>query len=135
MEATTTMAINWLAVSGAAITAFIIGGLWYGPLFGKAWMSAGNFNLEQLKARNMGMVFGVSLLLMFIAAISLEMFIGPEGTLSFGLFAGSMAGTTWVAAFLGVLYLFEQRSIKLFLINAGYCVVTLTIMGAILGNW
>lgn len=135
MEAATFSTINWLAVAGAAVAAFLIGGLWYGPLFGKAWMKAGGFTEEGLKKRNMGLVFGGSLLLMLIAAINLEMFIGPEGTMSFGLFAGFMAGLGWVAMFLGVLYLFEQRSMNLFMINAGYCVVTLTIMGAILGHW
>lgn len=135
MEGASLSAINWLAVAGAAIAAFLIGGIWYGPLFGKAWLKAGNFSEEDLQKRNMGMVFGVSVLLMLIASINLEMFIGPEGTLSFGLFAGFLAGLGWTATFLGVLYLFEKRSLKLFFINAGYCIVTLTLMGAILGNW
>ncbi|MGH2377086.1 MAG: DUF1761 domain-containing protein [Candidatus Limnocylindria bacterium] len=30
--------VNWIAVIGAAFVAFIIGWLWYGPLFGKRWM-------------------------------------------------------------------------------------------------
>jgi hypothetical protein len=36
---------------------------------------------------------------------------------------------------LGVIYLFEQRSLKLWLINSGYQVVAYTMMGAILGAW
>ena len=31
--------VNWLAVIGAAVAAFVIGALWYGPLFGKRWMA------------------------------------------------------------------------------------------------
>lgn len=135
MEEISAPSINWLAILGATISAFIIGGLWYGPLFGKAWMKAGAFTEQHLQSRKMGMVFGVAIILMLIAAINLEMFIGPEGTLSFGLFAGFMTGLGWVATFLGIVYLFEKRPMSLFLINAGYCVVTLTVMGAILGNW
>ena len=32
--------INWLSVVVAAASSFLVGGLWYGPLFGKAWMNA-----------------------------------------------------------------------------------------------
>ncbi|MCB0698818.1 MAG: DUF1761 domain-containing protein [Chitinophagales bacterium] len=135
MEEVTLSTINWLAGLGATVVAFLIGGIWYGPIFGKAWMKAGDFTEEYLKNRNMGMVFGLSFLLTLVAAINLEMFIGPKGNINFGMFAGFMTGLGFVAMFLGILYLFEKRSLKLFLINAGYCIVTLTVMGAILGNW
>jgi hypothetical protein len=131
--ATAVSTINWLAVIIAAVSAFFVGGLWYGPLFGRAWMNAWNFTEEQLATRNMPMVFGVSLTLSFIAASNLAMFIGAEAELAFGLFAGFAAGLGWVATFLGILYLFEQRSLELFMINGSYCVVALTLMGAILG--
>ena len=128
-------AINWIAVLISAFSAFFVGGLCYGPLFGRAWMNAWGFTEEDLATRNMPMVFGVSLLLSLIAALNLEMFLGAEADLAFGVFAGFAAGLGWVAAFLGILYLFEKRSMSLFLINAGYCVVALTLMGAILGAW
>ena len=127
--------INWLSVIVAAVSSFMVGGLWYGPLFGRAWMQEWGFSEEQLGGRSMPMVFGLSLLASFIASINLEMFIGAEADLAFGLFAGFAAGLGWVAAFLGILYLFEMRSLKLYLINAGYCIVALTVMGAILGAW
>ena len=31
--------MNWVAIVIAAIAQFIIGWVWYGPLFGKTWMS------------------------------------------------------------------------------------------------
>jgi hypothetical protein len=127
-------AINWLAVFAAAVSAFIIGGLWYGPLFGKAWMNANGFTEEDLAKRSMPLVFGVSFLLMLAAAVNLAMFIGPEATLAFGTLAGLAAGLGWVATFLGVIYLFEKRAPALWLVNGGYSVVALTAMGAILGG-
>lgn len=136
MDITTAFSnINWLSVLVAAISSFLIGGLWYGPIFGKAWMRAFNFTEEGLKKRNMAMVFGLSLVLAFIASLILDMFIGSEATILFGALAGFFAGVGWVATFLGILYLFEMRSLKAFLINAGYCVVSLTLMGVILGSW
>jgi hypothetical protein len=52
-----------------------------------------------------------------------------------GAFYGFLAGFGWVATFIGTHYLFERRSLKLFLINAGYSIVALTIMGLIIGAW
>ena len=127
--------IHWLSVIVAAISSFIIGGVWYGPMFGRAWMSEFNFTEEDLKKRSVPKTFGFSLLLALIAAFILDMFIGKEADVTFGSMAGFFAGFGWVATFLGILYLFEMQSMKAFLINAGYCVISLTVMGAILGAW
>lgn len=127
--------INWLSVFIAALSAFLLGGIWYGPLFGKAWMQAFGFSEEDLKKRSIPKTFGFSFLLAFAAAVNLAMFIGGEATLLFGTLAGFFAGIGWVATFLGILYLFEMQTLKIYLINAGYCTVSLTIMGAILGAW
>ena len=127
--------INWLSVIAAAVSSFLVGGIWYGPLFGKAWMAAFNLTEEELAKRNMPMVFGGALLLALVASINLEKFLGAEADLTFGVAAGFAAGLGWVAAFLGILYLFEMQSMKAYLINAGYCVIALTLMGLILGAW
>lgn len=125
--------INWLLILIAAISSFVIGGIWYGPLFGKAWMKEFGFTTEDLKKRKLVKVFGTSLILMLIAAINLAMFIGTDTNISYGATAGFLAGLGWVGTLLGVIYLFEMRSFKAWLINTGYCIVSLTTMGAILG--
>lgn len=127
--------INWLSVIVAAISSFLIGGIWYGPIFGKSWMTEFGFTEEYLEQRSMPKVFGLSLLLSFVAAMVLELFIGVNADVVFGATAGFFVGFGWVGAMLGILYLFEMRSLKAYLINAGYCVVTLTLMGVILGAW
>lgn len=123
--------INLLAVLVAAVSAFVVGGLWYGPVFGKSWqrmVGLKDSDLETGTAR----VFGGAFVLTLIMSITLAFFIGDEG-LSFGLFAGLAAGLGWVATAFGVNYLFERRSLKFFLINAGYNMVIFTLMGAIIG--
>lgn len=127
--------INWLSIIIAGVSAFLIGGVWYGPLFGRAWMKEFGFTEEDLKQRNIPKTFGLSLILALFAAINLDLFIGAEASLSFGAMAGLLAGIGWVATFMGIIYLFEMRSLAAFLINAGYCVIALTTMGAILGAW
>lgn len=128
--------INYFAVVVAALISFVIGGVWYSPLmFANAWMKENGFKEEDMKNANMGKIFGTSFLLALIISFNLAAFIGPQGDLTFGLFAGFAAGFGWVAMSFGTVYLFERRSLKLFFINAGYQVVTYTIMGGILGIW
>lgn len=128
--------LNYLAVLVAALSTFLIGGLWYSPaVFGKAWLRENNFKEEDMKGRNMAKIFGLAFVLAIISAVNLAMFMGPENDPTMGALWGFLAGAGWVATFVGTHYLFERRSFKLFLINAGYSVVALTIMGVILAAW
>lgn len=127
--------LNWLAIIVAAVSTFILGGLWYGPLFGRAWMRASGVSEAQAAGGNKGLIFGVSLLLQLIAALVLDMFIGTQGTLAFGTAAGAAVGIFWVATAFGVVYLFEQRPLGHWAVNSFYHIVSYTIMGAILGAW
>ena len=128
-------ALNWLAVFAAAVLSFVIGGLWYSPLlFGKAWMTEMGFAEEELQG-DMARIFGLSFVCSFVIALNLAMFLGPEATLGWGLAAGALAGVGWVAMALGIIYLFSRHSTRLYLIDAGYNVVTFTLMGGLLGLW
>jgi hypothetical protein len=89
----------------------------------------------QTRQARMGKVFTLTALATLVMAFNLAAFIGPKASLGFGLFAGFAAGLGWVMMSLGVIYLFEQRSLKLWLINGGYQVVGYTAMGGILGAW
>lgn len=128
--------LNYWAILAAALSTFLIGGLWYSPaVFGKAWMAENGFTEESLKNGNMAKIFGLAFLLGLIAAVNLAMFLGNESSIANGAFYGFLAGFGWVATFVGTHYLFERKSFRLFLINAGYAVVALTVMGVILAAW
>lgn len=131
------ISFNYLAILAATVSTFLLGGLWYSPaLFGRAWMSEMGFTDEALKTKgNLGLIMGGSFLLELAMAFNLAAFIGAKASLTFGLFAGAAAGFGWVALALGVTYLFERKSLRLFFINAGYHGVAFTVMGAILGAW
>jgi len=127
---------NFAAVFVAALLCFAIGGLWYSPLlFAKAWMKEVGLSEQQARDAPMGRTFGLAALASLVMAFNLAAFIGPKASLGFGLFAGAAAGIGWVAMSLGVIYLFEQRSLKLWLINSGYQVLAYTLMGGLLGVW
>ncbi len=127
---------NYAAVVGAALLSFALGGLWYSPLmFSKSWMRESGLTEEQARKPPLARIFGLSALASLVMAFNLAAFIGAKASLSFGLFAGAAAGIGWVAMSLGVIYLFEQRSLKLWLINSGYQVLAYTLMGGLIGVW
>lgn len=129
-------AVNWLAVLASAASAFVLGALWYSPvMFGKAWMRASGVTQEQTES-GAAKVFTIAFVLEFAMAANLAMFLNDPGTtVSWGATAGFLAGVGWIAFGIGVIALFERRSLAYILVNGGYMGVSLTIMGAILGAW
>ena len=127
-------AFEWLPSLIAALSAFILGGLWYSPwLFGNAWQRETGLSDEQLARSNKPLVFGVSFLLCLLAAVAFSMVITPEASFFMAFHSGVGIGLAWVATSFGVNYLFEQKSLKLWLINAGYHTVQFTLYGLIFG--
>ena len=66
------------------------------------------------------------------SAFVFAMFLGPDPELGLGVGAGVAAGAGWVATSYGINYLFAQRSLTLFFIDAGYHTLQFTLYGAIL---
>ena len=128
--------INVWAVLAAGVSSMVLGGLWYSPvLFGKAWSAASGVTEAQQKSANMAKIMGTALVLAVIGAAVFAMFLGPRPALGFATAAGLSAGLCWVAGSFGINYLFEQRSMRLFLINGGYHTLQYTLIGAVLGLW
>lgn len=129
--------INWLAVLAAAVSTFLLGGVWYSKaLFGRAWMAANKLTDADLEGSNMAKIFGFALLLAIIMAANLAAFLAqPKTTAAWGATAGFLAGFGWVALAIATIALFERRPLKYVLINGGYMTVSFVIMGLIIGAW
>jgi hypothetical protein len=129
--------INWLAVLVSTIAAFLIGSVWYSPLlFVEAWRKASGMTEEKAKSANMPKIFITAFILTFIAAVNLAFFLAePSITALTGAFYGFLTGFGWVLTGIGVIAMFEQKSWTYILINGFYWVVSLTVMGLILGAW
>lgn len=128
--------IHWLSVLVATVAAFATGGLWYSPiLFSKVWVKELNISEDTIKNSNMFLIFGAAFLLNFVSAVVLDLILGPDATLKDGIFSGLIISVVFIAGSMGITYLFSRKSLKLFLIDAGYFVTFYAIMGAILGAW
>lgn len=130
-------AVNWLAVIAAAVSMFVIGGLWYSPiLFARQWQKAAGLSDEQAKGGNTALIFGLAFVFSLLMAANLAFFLAsPEITLPTAIGYAVAAGLGWAALGLGVIALFERRPLTYFIINGGYLTVAFAVMGLILGLW
>ncbi len=128
--------VNFLAVLVAAVSAFLLGGLWYSPaLFGKIWEREAGVSPDQPKKTHGAIVFVVSFIFSLIAAAVFALFLGRNPPLGTAVRDGLAIGACWVATSFGINYQFANRTFKLFLIDAGYHVAQFTLYGVILGLW
>jgi hypothetical protein len=159
------MEINFLAILTAAVTALVVGFVWYNPkVFGNAWMKAAGMTDEQVKGGNMAKIFGLALLFAILLAFALQgitihqmgafsmvggdvenalpsyqAFMDDYGntfrTFKHGALHGALAGVFIALPILGTNALFERKGAKYIFINSGYWIATLTIMGGIICGW
>lgn len=116
----------------AAVSSFLIGGLWYSPvLFARAWMREAGVSEEQLREK-VAQTFAGAFVLSFVIALNLAFFVGTNASLGWGAGAGALAGVGWAAASLATVFLFERRSVTLMVIDGGYLAVSYTVMGVII---
>ena len=136
--------VNYLAVLVAAIASMVIGSLWYGPLFGKQWMAWSGMSpadLESAKQKGMAKSYAImfvgSLVMAYVLAHALvfaSAYLEAEGV-SAGLTVGIWNWLGFVAPVTLGTVLWEGKPWKLWIINNGYYVVTLLVMGVILALW
>lgn len=127
--------VNWAAVIVATLATFVVGFLWYGPLFGVSWQRLVGFSDADLQEGNMALTFGLAFVLEFIIATLLAMLLPAPRTAGTGLRYGLLIGAGFVATAMGVNSLFSRDPLSLWAIDAGYMVVVFMVIGAIIGAW
>lgn len=130
--------INVWPVLGAAVAAMIIGALWYSPVgFGNAWVRLSGVSketLEKAKKQGMGKKYAVMFASNVVMAYILAFFtFGPHATAATGALTGFLAWLGFIATVSLGMVLWEEKPFKLYLLNNGHELVTLVVMGAILG--
>lgn len=156
---------NPLALLVAAVSALVVGFIWYNPkVFGNVWMKEANMSEEKMQGANMAKIFIMAFIFAFLLAMTMmQITIHQTGALSLiggdetkalpsyvafmadygdhfrtfkhGALHGVFAGVFIALPILGTNALFERKSAKYILVNAGYWIVTLGVMGAIICGW
>lgn len=131
--------LNWYAVFVAALVYMGIGMAWYGPLFGSYWMrlvgltpeSMRTMPLSPLQAIVGGSVAAVcmaavlSYASLYFAAVTVVHALLLAFWMWFGFVVTTQAGS----------FVWEGKPFMLFVLNASFYLVTLSIMSVILVLW
>lgn len=132
--------INYLAVLVAVLLNMGAGALWYSHvLWAKPWTALTGVDMAAMGARRdlamrgYGIAIGASILI----AITMAVFAQLAGarTLGDGLVLGLLAGIGFVGTTGAANYSFENRPLKLYLINVGYPMVSFLVMGVLIALW
>src|SRR5438552_18857228 len=134
--------INHVAVFVSAIIFFVLSYLWYTLLFGKAYMAQIAAMTGKPPAMPAGSAMTVPLVetfllgwfLAYVIAMALSMRPDPNPAtrgFGFGLFIG--IGVFASTTFMGVVW--GGLTFGLWLINAGFVVVAMALMGYVMGAW
>jgi hypothetical protein len=126
--------INWLGLLLGSVAGFALGALWYGPIFGKAWMAALGITKEDGKNVNMGILMGGSGLTYIVLGILIAIIYNMTGSECWqdGATVGALVGlASTTTVFNNALY--EMKPFKLMLINGVYALLNGTIIGAVIG--
>jgi hypothetical protein len=123
----------------AGLAFWFLGAIWYNVL-DKAWQKELGFTDEYLKKGNFALKMGLSLVCMVaisfaIHATQSEHFAQDGNNFGHGFFHGMMIGLFYAAMSMGINYIYQQRSIKLWLIDSGYQVLGMGLAGGIIAIW
>jgi len=131
--------INPLAVLAAATANVVMGAMWYNApfMFNRVWLANIGKTAAQVQADFSILKLLVAVIGALVIAVILAVFIAwaEADTLLKGALVGGLAAIGFSAATSGIKGAFEGRPLTLWLINAGHDIVTLVIMGALLGLW
>src|SRR5713226_7671003 len=133
--------VNILAVVVAALVTFVLGAFWYSPvLFARQWMQAQGYTpekLEEMKKRGLTRAYVGSALCDLVMAYVVALFAAYTNstTLAQGLWLGFLAWLGFAAPIGLTANLFSEKPIAAWVIDAGYQLAFLVIMGVLLSVW
>ena len=118
-----------------AIAAFALGFAWYTALFGKTWQRETGLSDEDAQT-DMARTHGLAFLMMIVLSYAINQIIGYHGveeqTFVHGGFHGGLAALMFAVPATAINYLYQKKSLKLFLIDAGYIVAFMALSGAVM---
>jgi hypothetical protein len=123
--------VNWLVVILATLAFFAVGALWYGVLFRAAWQREARIGDPPQGAAAVRIMLGTLLCEFVVVAMLGHLFARTDPSdramwmIAIGFGAMIMAPT------IGINYLHQRRSLKLFLIDAGHCVAGMAAVCAV----
>lgn len=139
------VSVNYFAVFVGAVASFIVGWLWYGPLFGTQWRALMGFTNESMKSMKItpqkAMLGGLISSLVLAYVYAHDVFVWGDffgASVGSAAFAFQLALWIWLGYFVtntAGAWLWEGKPFKLVLLNIGYQFVSLFLMALVLVFW
>ncbi len=132
--------INYISVVISAVAMMVLGFLWYGPLFGKQWMKLVGMtkaDLDAAKKKGMTKQYAIMALSALVLSYGFDHVLLAFNTTTISM-ALQGAFWTWLSFIATVLLgqvLWLNKSWKLYLLDTGYYLVGLGIIGIVLTLW
>jgi hypothetical protein len=129
--------INWLAVIVAAIIRLAVGAVWYSPVgFGPMWQKTVGMTQDQVMAAmpRAITVDAIGSLIMAFILLHAVVYSGADNLLLGGT-VGALNWLGFVAVVLVATNVYEQRPMRSAYVSAGFNLVALVLMGALLAVW
>ena len=117
--------INIWAILACGVASLVIGFIWYGPLFGKAWAAYTGWTEEKVKSipsSRMARTYILTVAAALVTAFVLDLFAWAldSSGIKAGLFLGLLTGVGFSAMAFATTHLFEHKPVGLWLIVSGY---------------
>lgn len=132
--------VNWIAIVLAALSAMIVGSIWYGPAFGKSWAKLANVKKDPNFTTRRAVILYVGAFLSAFATATVLAYaagyvhdVSSDTYLVDTLFVGVVLSVGLVASRLYMQDSFEGRRKKLTALNASNAFVTYVVMAFIIG--
>ena len=131
---------NFLAIFVAAVAYFAVGFVWFSLLFDKTR----NAELEKIGIKmtppagnQMAKMMALSFVGNLVGATAIAYVLHHFGVsdVERGLKVGLLMGVGYAASTLAIAYLWEGKSLKLFIIDAGHYIVGLVVCSLVLSLW
>jgi hypothetical protein len=132
--------VNIWAILACGVASLVIGFIWYGPLFGKAWAGYTGWTEEKVKAlppSRMARTYALTFVAALVTAFVLDLLawaINATTALQ-GLVLGLLTGVGFAAMAFATTYLFEHKPVGLWLIVSGYQLVYQIAAAVIITVW
>lgn len=118
-----------------ALAAFLLGFAWYTALFGKMWQAETGITDEEAQ-KDMARTHGLAFLMMIILSYGINYVVNlhdvAEQTFVHGAFHGVLSALLYAIPVVAIHYLYQRKSLKLFLIDAGYVVAFFALSGGVM---
>lgn len=134
------LSINYFAVLLAAIASFAFGALWHSPLgFSAYWQKLMGFTPEDMHKMPLtpvqAMLLGFVFTVLFAYVLAHFIVLTGANSVALGLEVGFWVWLGFVVTTLANGWLWEGKSVKLFLFNSVYQLLSISIMAAVLSIW